>query len=78
MRSRDGLRITLTGVKVGWWNPFGVAVFELAGAPAAAGDEFVVQAAAQGQVVDVSGAARGVVGDVVDSGQVARHIAVGK
>src|SRR5271169_198706 len=73
-----GIGAGLAVVEVGWWNPFGVAGFQLAGAPGAAGDEFVVWAAALGQVVHVCGPALGVVGHVVHFGEVAGHIAIGK
>ena len=72
-----GVGAGLAVVEVGWWNPFGVAGFQLAGAPGAAGDEFVVWAAALGQVVHVCGPALGVVGDMVDLAVVAGYLAAG-
>ena len=52
-------------VEVGWRDPFGAAVFAISGAPAVFGDQAVVFAAGQGEVVDVGEPAFGPVGDVV-------------
>jgi hypothetical protein len=73
-----GVGSGLALVKMGWWDPLGVTVFELAGFPATGGDELVMRGAALGQIVDVSCPARGVVGDVMHFGEVAGHIAIGK
>ena len=63
----------LAGVEVGWWEPFGAAVFAFAGYPAALFDQAVIGSAGQGEVVDVGLA---VVGgpavEVVGLGPVAR------
>src|SRR4029077_6028684 len=40
-------------VGVGWWDPFGGAVAAFAGFPAAGGEQPVVRAAGEGEVVDV-------------------------
>ena len=63
----------LAGVEVWWRDPFGAAVFAFSGAPAVFGDQAVVCAAGQGEVVDVGEPAFGPVGDVVDLALVARH-----
>jgi hypothetical protein len=68
----------LAVIQVIRWDPCGATGFELAGGPAAAGDQFVVGSAGLGEVVDVGGAALGLVGDVVDFGEIAGHIAAGK
>ncbi len=60
--------------ELGWWDPLGSAVGEFAGFPAF-GQEFVVLAAREGEVVDVGGPAVGPFVDVVDFAEVAGHIA---
>ena len=60
-----------------WGDPFGVAVGTFSGGPAAASDQRVIATATKGQVVDVGGAALGVVGDMMDFAVVARHVAAG-
>lgn len=67
----------LSAVEVWWWDPFGLAVAVFAGGPALFG-EFVVGAAAKGQVVDVGDRVYGVAVAVVDFAEVAGDVAVGK
>lgn len=68
----------LPAVEMWWRYPLSITVFEFPGGPAARRDEFVVGAAAQGEIVNVGFPALGVVGDMVDFGEVAGHAAVGK
>ena len=72
-----GVGAGLTVVEVWRWDPLGDAVCARARGPALL-SELVVRAAGQSEVVDVGFAALGPRCDVVDFGQVARHIAVGK
>ena len=58
---------------VGWWDPLGVTRAGCVGGPAAGFKEAVVGAAGEGELVDVGGAAFGVVGDVMDFAVVAGH-----
>jgi hypothetical protein len=64
-------------IKMRWWDPFGDAVLVFPCGPALFG-QWVVAAAAERQIVDVGGAALGVGRDVVNFGEVARDIAIGK
>ncbi len=72
-----GVGSWLAAVELGWGDPFGVAVGVFAGGPAVGLDDAVLGAAAQGEVVDVGGAADGVADDVVDFAVVAGHGAAG-
>ena len=59
-----GVGAGLPVVEVRRWNPFGVAVLELAGDPALFGER-VVAAAAERQIIDVGAEARCVRGAMV-------------
>ena len=54
------------GVQVWWWDPFGAAVFALAGGPALLFDGAVVGAAGQGERGDVGVAVGGPAVEVMD------------
>ncbi len=60
-------------VEVRRWEPFGIAVSVLAGAPALL-EQFVIRAAGQGELVDIGAPADGPCGDMMHLALIARHV----
>jgi len=72
-----GVGAGLAVVGVGWGDPFGGAAGVFSGFPADGGEQAVMRAAGEGEVVDVGRSAVGhPFADVVHLAQVAGHVAV--
>ena len=73
----EGVGARLAVIEVWWGDPFGGAVGELAGSPAAGFDQRMMLAAGKRQVIDIACPALGEFGDVVHLREVAGHVAAG-